>query len=198
MKALLYIHGKGGSANEANHYKELLPDYHVVGLNYRTATPWETKDEFLQFYRPLAQQYESISIIANSIGAYFTMNALSAQKIERAFFISPIVDMQKLITGMMAAAHVTPEELEKKQEIQTSFGETLSWKYLSYAKAHPVHWNAPTHILYGAKDALTSLETISSFSKRINASLTIMENGEHWFHTEEQIAFLDSWLKLCL
>ena len=194
-KALLYIHGKGGNAQEANHYKALLPDYHVVGLDYRATTPWETKGEFLQFYHQLAQQHPSVTLIANSIGAYFAMNALKEKKIERAFFISPIVDMQQLILNMMAAAHVTPEELKKKQEIQTSFGETLSWKYFSYVKEHPVKWTTPTHILYGEKDELTSLETVSSFAKRINASLTILKNGEHWFHTSEQMAFLDCWLE---
>lgn len=29
----------------------------------------------------------------------------------------------------------------------------------------------------------------------MNASLTIMKNGEHWFHTGEQMDFLDRWLK---
>ncbi|MBO4675527.1 MAG: alpha/beta hydrolase [Elusimicrobiaceae bacterium] len=191
----VYIHGKGGSADEADHYKTLLPGCRVVGLDYRGTTPWETKDEFLQFFRSLAKQYASVSIIANSIGAYFAMNALADEKIERAFFISPIVDMMGLITGMMAASRVTPEELEKKGEIQTPFGETLSWQYFLYAKEHPVQWNVPTHILYGGKDTLTSLDTISSFAKRINASLTVMENGEHWFHTDEQMKFLDRWLK---
>ena len=28
-----------------------------------------------------------------------------------------------------------------------------------------------------------------------NVDLTILENGEHWFHTEEQISFLDSWFE---
>lgn len=27
------------------------------------------------------------------------------------------------------------------------------------------------------------------------ASLTVMENGEHWFHTEEQMRFLDNWIQ---
>lgn len=191
----VYIHGKGGSADEADHYKTLLPSCHVIGLDYRGTTPWETKDEFLQFFRHLVQQHENVSVIANSIGAYFAMNALADEKIKRAFFISPLVDMAGLITHMMAASHVTPEELEKKGEIQTPFGETLSWKYFLYAKEHPVAWNVPTHILYGGKDALTSLETVSLFAKRINATLTVMENGEHWFHTDEQMKFLDRWFQ---
>ncbi len=195
MRAFLYIHGKGGSADEAHHYRTLLPNDQVAGLDYHATTPWETKNEFLSCYRQLAKQYTHISVIANSIGAYFTMDALSAEKIERAFFISPIVDMELLITNMMLAAHITPGELEQKQEIQTPFGEMLSWKYLSYVQEHPIQWSTPTHILYGGKDTLTSLKTISSFAQRTNASLTVMENGEHWFHTEEQMAFLDHWFK---
>jgi len=25
--------------------------------------------------------------------------------------------------------------------------------------------------------------------------LTVMKGGEHWFHTKEQMAFLDAWIK---
>ncbi|GEM_PF-4714189 len=31
--------------------------------------------------------------------------------------------------------------------------------------------------------------------KAINAEFTVMENVEHWFHTEEQMDFLDNWFK---
>ena len=27
-----------------------------------------------------------------------------------------------------------------------------------------------------------------------DATLTVMEGGEHWFHTEEQMDFLDRWI----
>ena len=29
---------------------------------------------------------------------------------------------------------------------------------------------------------------------RIGADLTIMANGEHWFHTDEQMLFLENWI----
>ena len=45
------------------------------------------------------------------------------------------------------------------------------------------------------KDNLTSIETISEFAGRIGASLTVMKDGEHWFHTEEQMEFLDDWIR---
>lgn len=163
-------------------------------MNYKAVTPWETREEILAEYEKLYKMYDSVSIIANSIGAYFTMNALSDKKLERAFFISPIVDMEKLITDMMLWANVTEHELQDKQKIETSFGETLSWKYLCYVRENHIVWNTKTDILYAGNDNLTSYETISKFAKETNSSLTIMEDGEHWFHTKEQLAFLDNWL----
>lgn len=194
-KTLLYIHGQGGTIEEANHYQMLLPKYHIIGLDYKKETPWETKEKFLSFYKQLSKQYKNISIIANSIGAYFAMNAFSGVRIEQAFFISPIVDMEKLIKNIMFSAKITEQELKEKKKIKTSFGQTLSWQYFSYVRQNPVLWNKPTHILYGDKDNLTDFEIISSFAKNTKATLTIMPGGEHWFHTAEQMTFLDSWLK---
>ena len=33
-KAVIYIHGKGGDAEEALHYKSLFSDCDVIGLDY--------------------------------------------------------------------------------------------------------------------------------------------------------------------
>ncbi len=41
---------------------------------------------------------------------------------------------------------------------------------------------------------MTSYDTVSSFSLEHDISLTVMEDGEHWFHTKEQMRFLDDWL----
>lgn len=78
---VLNIHGKGGNAMEADHYKTLFAGYDVVGLDYHA---------------------------------------------DKAFFSSPIVDMEKLILDMMGWADITEEKLREKQLITTGFGETLS------------------------------------------------------------------------
>ena len=44
-------------------------------------------------------------------------------------------------------------------------------------------------------ESLTSYETISCFADQISATLTVMKGGEHWFHTDNQMAFLDQWIK---
>ena len=196
MKQLvIYIHGKGGNAEEATHYQPLFTESDVIGFDYKAQNPWEAKEEFSQFFDSHSKGYDSVILIANSIGAYFSMNALAKKKISEALFISPVVDMEKLIADMMMWAGVTEEELQIKKEIPTEFGETLSWEYLCYVRQHPIEWNIPTHILYGGKDNLTSRETISEFADKIGANLTIMEDGEHWFHTDEQMNFLDKWVR---
>jgi hypothetical protein len=48
--------------------------------------------------------------------------------------------------------------------------------------------------LYGEKDNLTAYGTIFEFVQRTNSTLSIMKNGEHWLHTEEQMKFLDEWI----
>ena len=167
----------------------------MLGSDYKAYTPWETKEEILAEYDVLRNKYDSVLIVANSIGAYFAMNALSGKELERAFFISPVVNMERLICDMMSWANVTEQELRDKQEIETAFGETLSWRYLCYVRDTAIVWNTPTDILYAGNDNLTSYETISEFAVKTNSSLKIMEDGEHWFHTEKQLAFLDDWLR---
>lgn len=95
---------------------------------------------------------------------------------------------------MMSWESVTEDVLKEKGEIKTAYGETLSWEYLCYVRENPVSWQILTHILYGQRDHLTSYETISKFAEQTGASLTVMESGEHWFHTEEQMQFLDRWI----
>lgn len=194
-RVVIYVRGKGGNAEESQHYATLFPDCDVVGIDYRSQTPWEACDEFPKLFDVAANGYDFVLLIANSIGAYFSMCALSDKKIDGAFFISPIVDMEKLICDMCSWAGVTEKELCKQGEIVTNFGETLSWKYLSYVRVRPVCWGKPTHILYGEQDNLTSRQTVTAFADKIGATLTIMPNGEHWFHTSEQMSFLDNCLQ---
>ena len=157
MKQLvIYIHGKGGNSEEAEHYKSLFPESDIIGFDYKSQNPWEAKKEFPAFYDLCSKEYNSIILIANSIGAFFALSSLADKQIDKALLISPIVDMER--------------------------------KY-------PIKWDIQTYILYGEKDNLTSFETISEFANRVDSSLVVMQNGEHWFHTDEQMAFLDNWVR---
>ena len=191
---IVYVHGKGGSADEAEHYRPLFPECEVVGFDYKAPTPCEAREEFPRFFDSLRADCNPPILIANSIGAFFSMSALSARHVERALFISPVVDMEKLILNMMARANVTEDELRARREIPTEFGETLYWDWLCDVRSHPLQWTVPTCILYGARDSLTPPETMTAFAARTGAQLTVMPGGEHWFHTPDQMAFLDRWV----
>ena len=193
--AVLYVYGKGGSAAEAEHYRPLFPQADVYGFDYRAETPRDAKEEFSAKATELRAAYPRLLLVANSIGAYFSMNAGLAETVERAWLISPIVNMERLILDMIGWAGATEAELEAKKTIPTNFGETLSWAYLQYVRAHPVEWNVPTEILYGSGDKLQSPETIRAFAGRWRAGVTVLQGGEHWFHTERQMRFLDEWIR---
>ncbi|WP_242945160.1 alpha/beta hydrolase [Oribacterium sp. C9] len=192
--AVLYVHGKGGNAAEAEHYKALFPDAEVTGLDYHTDLPWETNLEIENAVSELAARYDHVFLIANSIGAFYSMNADICEKLSHAYFISPMVDLEKLILNMMTWANVTEEDLKREKTIKTDFGEELSWEYLCYVREHPIKWTVPTDILRGSEDELSTAESIEHFIKKTNASLTVMQGGEHWFHTKEQMEFLDKWI----
>ena len=192
--AVVYVHGKDGLVQEAEHFKTLFPDCEVIGFDYMADNPWEAIPEFSTFFARLMPQYESIILIANSLGAYFSMESGIAPMIRKAYFISPVVDMEKLILNMMSWKGVTEEELQEQEVIPNEYGDDLSWEYLSYVREHPVDWDVPTEILYGDQDNLTSLETMTGFAEKHHAGLTVMQGGEHWFHTEEQMRFLDEWV----
>lgn len=194
---IVYVHGKGGNVEEANYYRKFFnDDFDIIGFDYKSENPWDAKSEFSDYFDSIIPEYNKTILIANSIGAYFSLISLADKKIEKAMLISPIVDMERLILDMMTRANISEEELSIKKEIETPFGETLSWEYLSYVRKNPIHWNIPTGILYAEKDSMTSISTITDFSKKINANITVMSGGEHWFHTKEQMDFLDNWIKI--
>lgn len=193
-RTVVYVHGKGGNAAEAEHYIPLFGGCDVIGFDYHAATPWEAADEFSRFFAMRRAECDHLTLIANSIGAFFSMSALDGRLVDDAYFISPIVNMERLICDMLRWAGETEQALEQKSEIATNFGETLSWRYLCYVREHPIAWRVPTRILYGERDRLTSLETVSAFAAQHAAELAVMEQGEHWFHTPEQMRFLDGWI----
>ena len=195
MNAVLYIHGKGGSAAESAHYIPLFPDCAVTGLDYRTFTPWETGPEIRAAAEELRRRYDGVILVANSIGAYFSMHAGLGDLVRKAYFISPVIDMETLIIDLLRRAELSEAELAERGVIATGFGEDLSWDYLCYVRSHPIDWTVPTHILYGGRDSLTAPETVRAFALAHGATLTVLPDGEHWFHTAEQLQFLDDWIR---
>ena len=139
--------------------------------------------------------YNEINIWACSIGAYFSLLAYKDEDLKQCLFLSPVVNMKIIIENMMLWSNTTEKELNEKQKIKTDFGQTLYWDYYLYVKANPItNWNKKTYILYGNKDNMQNENIIEDFSNEFNCDLTILKNGEHYFHTEEQLNFYSDWL----
>lgn len=204
-KVYLYVHGKNGSAAEAARFARTacpagwqvlavdLPEHGTRKDSPEKLVPWVVTRELQAVYARMQPVWKHIRVYGVSIGAWLAMQALQTQQPEKALLVSPIVDMEKLILDLMQQAGVTEEQLRTAGEIPTAMGETLSWPYLCWVREHPLHWHGRTQVLYGDGDALTSRTLIERFRQESGAHLTIMEGGEHWFHTPVQMAVLQTW-----
>ena len=200
----LFLHGQMGCKEEAEAFAQVvcpkgrqvlsidLPGHGARRGQGGELLPWTAVPEIQTALDWAARRWDSISLRANSIGAYLAM--LAWEDPARALLVSPVLDMEGLILTMMGWAGVTEEKLRAQGEIPTSFGQTLSWDYLVWVREHPAHtWRCPTRILYGSGDSMTPRRTAEAYARRHNAELTVTEGGEHWFHTPEQLAALRKW-----
>ncbi|HYH02140.1 MAG TPA: alpha/beta hydrolase [Bacillota bacterium] len=138
----------------------------------------------------------NLSVFACSMGAYFSLLAYNDLPIRQCLFLSPILNMERIINNMMGWFNISESRLEVEKEIPTPIGQTLYWDYYCYVKSHPINiWHIPTAILYGSDDNLAEFEIVSEFVKRYSCKLDILEHGEHYFHTDEQLQYFRQWLK---
>ena len=63
----MYIHGKGGSAAECEHYRPLFPDCEVIGLDYQSDTPWEAGEEIREAVKNLKKAYQDITLTLRTL-----------------------------------------------------------------------------------------------------------------------------------
>lgn len=86
----------------------------------------------------MKRHFKTIGLRANSIGTWFAMQGLDSLEFERCLFVSPVLNMEKLIQNMMLWAGVSEERLKGDSLTPTDFRETLSRKYYEYVKARPI------------------------------------------------------------
>ena len=145
---VIYIHGLYGSASETAKYTYLTKDYDVIGLDYKDGNPWEVKDTIVQQFDEISKKYKKVYVIANSIGAFYTYQYLSSFKIEKALFISPLVNMKQTIEKMMKTNRISLKKLSENKFIELDNGQTLSYDfYMSLNDEDDWKWKYETAIL---------------------------------------------------
>jgi len=203
----IFVHGKLSQKEEAETFAEIAVRKGYQVLSFDLPEHGERKKEA---YRCTVQngvhdlqvisdfvntRWNNISLYGCSLGAYFSLVAYQDIPFNKCLLLSPILAMEQLIKNMMEWFNVSEELLEEKQEITTLIGETLSWQYYSYVKEHPIiKWKNKTYILYGSDDNLTPRSVVDAFVKKFHCDLEVLENGEHYFHTKEQLEVLSKWL----
>ena len=95
MKKVIYVHGKGGNAAEAEHFRKLFADCEVVGFDYKSQSPREARDEFLPFSltkktTPLAMICEGLYLCGAFYWLYlwqeFCIFAMNSMRVSRERF----------------------------------------------------------------------------------------------------------------
>ena len=171
----LYVHGLHGRKEEALAFAEVAvpKGYQVLGIDLPVERkPWEVLPLLNEVRDYIYQNWESVSVLANSIGSWFSMLAFQSKKVDQAMFVAPILDMKVFIEG-----------LPSRED-----------NYYEWVIENPItHWDASTYILRPELDMIVNEEVGRYFISRHQCQVTIMPDGEHWFHTPEQLAFLKEW-----
>lgn len=193
-KAVIYIHGLHGSAEEISDYT-FLNTYDVIGLDYEDGNPWEVGPIIKEKFEKLIKPYREVVVIANSIGAFYAYEYLSEFNIKQAFFISPIADMCQIIVNLMMDNGISDKELKEKQFITLKDGTVLSYDfYEQVTYNHEDNWKVPTEVLYGYHDELVYIENIADFVANHDARLTIKNDSGHYFGDEEEKQYIKNWI----
>ena len=203
-RGYLFLHGQMGRKEEAEPFAQIVcpGGFQVLSIDLpghgdrqgrgEELFPWTAVPDIRTALDFAKRRWNTVSLRATSIGAYFALLAFDAP--QQALLVSPVLDMEALIQTMMGWAGVTEEQLREQGETAVPSGQTLSWRYLCWVREHPIQtWTCPIHILYGSEDALIPRRTGEAYARQHSAALTVMEGGEHWFHTPEQTAFLGEW-----
>ena len=125
------------AARKRQNVLPLQPVKQVAGAGYRPARAWRTENsherllpwvavpEIEAVYARMKPVWAHIRLYGVSIGAWLAMQALQGDAPEQALLVSPVVDMEALITNMMQYAHVTEEQLHRQGDPHGSWGDPL-------------------------------------------------------------------------
>jgi len=203
----IFVHGKTSQKEEAEGFAKIAAGKGYQVVSFDLPEHGERRSENYKFTVQngvydlrvvsdfVISRWKNISLFGSSLGAYFSLVAYRDMRFGKCLFLSPIFDMERLIQNMMKWFNVSEEQLKEKQEIQTPVGETLSWPYYAYVREHPItKWEHQTYILYGSNDNLTERPVVDAFVNKFHCKLEVLQDGEHYFHTEEQMEVVDKWL----
>ncbi len=186
----IFVHGMNGSKEEAEKFSR--HGVQVLAFDVPAFDPVNTLPALESVYDFAASHWESISLYAVSLGAWFSMVCLQDKPIMKALLVSPVVSMKNLIERMMQSSGIKPYMLKERGTIAN-----LSWDYYSFAVRKDItRWDHETAILYPENDNITPYAEVKEFAERFSCALSVLPDSEHWIHTESQLESLYEWEKV--
>lgn len=158
-------------------------------------TPKHALEDLKTVYTFAKTLGKEISVFGCSIGAYYSLLAYHTYEIRKYAFLSPVVNMEGIIKGLMENFQITEERLQNEKQIKLPIGMELDWDYYTFVRNNPLEFdcNGPMNILYGKNDTMCAYEDILSFCQAYQVDLTVDEKGEHYYHTDEHMNEVDAW-----
>ena len=157
-------------------------------------TPMDASPEVRAFARLARSQSIEVSLLANSIGAYFSLCDTPAGTFKHAWLVSPLLDLEYYIRDMMAEYSVTDEQLEAQTVIHTRRG-VLDWPYLRFVEEHPAKLDTPSWMIRGDQDEVVPLDTLSRFVGAPGVELVQVEGGQHFLGRPPHLDTVVAWFE---
>lgn len=198
-RGFLFVHGLHGNREEGARFAETAEAHRwqVLAVDLPgggDVLPWEVVPALREAIAWMRLRWHRIAVRATSIGAYLSLLAFDGEGADRCLLVSPVLDMERMILGMLADRGISEAELAEKRQIRTPDGTLLSWAYLTWVRAHRIQACATsTDLLWGTADALIPQAEIDRFRAEHETVLTVIPDGEHWLHTPEQLEKVRLW-----
>lgn len=189
-KVYIYAHGQCGSKEDAELLASVVCEQGWQVISFDLSRHGQRRHE---------QRWDEVALFAVSLGAWLGLQSFRNEKLSDCLFVSPILDMKYVISNIMRRAGVSEERLKQERMILTYVGQPLFWEYWSFVLNNPItKWETLSRILYAENDDMMPLYIAKNFAQKFDCDLSVMKNGEHWFHTPQQLDYLRRWIKLAV
>lgn len=134
-KIYIFVHGKKSYKEEAEFFAKIATAKNYQVLSFDLPEHGERKNENYPcdiwngisdlniIWNYVEKRWSNISLFANSLGAYFSLMTYHDYPLSNCLFLSPILDIERLINNMMTWFNVSEEVLKEKKQVPTSIGE---------------------------------------------------------------------------
>ena len=155
-------------------------------------TAMAASGEVRSFVQLAREEATEVSLLAISVGAYVALCDMPSRTFERAWLVSPLLDLERYVRDVMSACSVTDERLEAETVVDTPRA-SLSWPDLCFLMEHPVRLDMPSWTIRGDGDDVVPREALSRFLSAPGAELVEIAGGPHFLGEPPYLDTVASW-----